>query len=154
MDYEEKSGDNLQERLEELRSELEEHKGFIQTYMLDPHPDFRPAEEERIREISRLADELISMLKDSRDREEEEKETLDEDLNLEYKTHVLGNPDDSEDADNIEGDWTIDADEMIPISEADIPEAERLISAKGKKGKKGKKKKDKKDKKNRKKSKK
>lgn len=151
MDYEEKSGENLQERLEELRSELEEHKGFLQTYMLDPHPDFRPAEEERIKEISRLADELIEMLQDSREKDEEE--NLDDDLNLEYKTHTLGNPDDSEDADNIEGDWTIDEEEMRSISEADLPEAEKLISAKGKKGKKGKKK-DKKDKKNKKKSKK
>lgn len=59
---------------------------------------------------------------------------MDDDLNLEYKTHTLGDPDGE---DNIEGDWNLDEEDMIPISEArTLPEAEELLSKKEKKGKK------------------
>ena len=136
----------LPERLAKLEEELKENQGFLQTYMLSPSPDFRPAEEERIREISRLADEMMGMLDELIQANENsaDEEGMDEDLNLEYKTHTLGDPDGE---DNIEGDWNIDEEEMIPISEAEsLPEAEELLSKKEKKGKKGKKsKKSKKD---------
>ena len=138
MDTEDKKM-TLPERLAKLEEELKENQGFLQTYMLSPSPDFRPAEEERIREISRLADEMMGMLDELIQANENsaDEEGMDEDLNLEYKTHTLGDPDGE---DNIEGDWNIDEEEMIPISEAEsLPEAEELLSKKEKKGKKGKK---------------
>ena len=39
----------LKERLHRLEQDLKENQAFLQTYMLSPSPDFRPAEEERIR---------------------------------------------------------------------------------------------------------
>ena len=138
MDTEDKKL-TLPQRLAKLEEELKENQGFLQTYMLSPSPDFRPAEEERIREISQLADEMMGMLEEiiQANEDKQEDEGMDEDVNLEYKTHTLGDPDGE---DNIEGDWNIDEKEMIPISEAEtLPEAEELLSKKEKKGKKGKK---------------
>ena len=127
---------SLAERLQNLSRDLEDNQAFLRTYMLSPSPDFRPAEEERIRQISRLADEMMEILTELADCREENSVTdaMDDDLNLEYKTHTLGDPDDG---DNIEGDWNINEEEMIPISEArTLPEAEELLSKKEKKGKK------------------
>lgn len=60
-----------------------------------------------------------------------EADAMDDDLNLEYKTHTLGDPDGE---DNIEGDWNLDEEDMIPISEArTLPEAEELLSKKKRK---------------------
>ncbi|MGN0955304.1 hypothetical protein [Dialister sp.] len=127
---------SLKERLQNLTRDLKDNQAFLRTYMLSPSPDFRPAEEERIRQISRLADEMMDILAELAEKSEEGQETdsMDEDMNLEYKTHTLGDPDD---ADNIEGDWNLDEEDMIPISEArSLPEAEELLSKKEKKGKK------------------
>lgn len=137
MDTEDKKL-TLPQRLAKLEEELKENQGFLQTYMLSPSPDLRPAEEERIREISRLADEMMGMLEEiiQANEDKQEDEGMDEDVNLEYKIHTLGDPDGE---DNIEGDWNIDEKEMIPISEAEtLPEAEELLSKKEKKGKKAK----------------
>ena len=117
MDTEDKKL-TLPQRLAKQEEELKENQGFLQTYMLSPSPDFRPAEEERIREISQLADEMMGMLEEiiQANEDKQEDEGMDEDVNLEYKTHTLGDPDGE---DNIEGDWNIDEKEMIPISEAE-----------------------------------
>ena len=126
----------LKERLHRLEQDLKENQAFLQTYMLSPSPDFRPGEEERIRQISRLADEMMEILTELAGRSEDngEADAMDDDLNLEYKTHTLGDPDGE---DNIEGDWNLDEEDMIPISEArTLPEAEELLSKKEKKGKK------------------
>ena len=50
------------ENIENLRSELSETKGFLQTYMLDPDPDSRPAEDERLKTVVRLAGEMEDIL--------------------------------------------------------------------------------------------
>lgn len=124
---------SLAERLQNLSRDLEDNQAFLRTYMLSPSPDFRPAEEERIRQISRLADEMMEILTELADCREENLVTdaMDDDLNLEYKTHTLGDPDDG---DNIEGDWNLDEEDMIPISEArTLPEAEELLSKKKRK---------------------
>ena len=47
MDTEDKKL-TLPQRLAKLEEELKENQGILQTYMLSPSPDFRPAEEERI----------------------------------------------------------------------------------------------------------
>lgn len=123
----------LKERLHRLEQDLKENQAFLQTYMLSPSPDFRPAEEERIRQISRLADEMMEILTELAGRSEDngEADAMDDDLNLEYKTHTLGDPDGE---DNIEGDWNLDEEDMIPISEArTLPEAEELLSKKKRK---------------------
>lgn len=124
---------SLAERLQNLSRDLEDNQAFLRTYMLSPSPDFRPAEEERIRQISRLADEMMEILTELAGRSEDngEADAMDDDLNLEYKTHTLGDPDGE---DNIEGDWNLDEEDMIPISEArTLPEAEELLSKKKRK---------------------
>ena len=143
---------SIEARLSRLQQELKENQGFLQTYMLSPDPDARPAREVRLGEISRLADEMVEILSELMHGEKTHiaEGAMDDDLNLEYKTHTLGDPDDE---DNIEGDWNINEEEMIPISAAKtLPEAEEMLSRKKKKGKKGKKRK--KEKKNKKKDKK
>lgn len=62
----------LKERLHRLEQDLKENQAFLQTYMLSPSPDFRPAEEERIRQISRLADEMMEILTELAGRSEDE----------------------------------------------------------------------------------
>ena len=126
----------LKERLHRLEQDLKENQAFLQTYMLSPSPDFRPAEEERIRQISRLADEMMGILTELAGKSEEGPVTdaMDGDLNLEFKTHTLGDPDGE---DNIEGDWNLDEEDLIPLNEAhSIPEAEEFLAKKEKKGKK------------------
>ena len=75
----------LKERLHRLEQDLKENQAFLQTYMLSPSPDFRPAEEERIRQISRLADEMMEILTELAGRSEDngEADAMDDDLNLE-----------------------------------------------------------------------
>ena len=182
------------ENIENLRSELSETKGFLQTYMLDPDPDSRPAEDERLKTVVRLAGEMEDILaqltggvhteevkeetpeekeaaaeeekdeevikeaeeseyteeepKEEADDEEDEEETEEpeevslegtpeeteedaeddsipvsqdisepaDDINLEYKTHELGTP--GEDEDNIEADWNLNEEDMMPAFRA------------------------------------
>ena len=61
----------MKERLHRLEQDLKENQAFLQTYMLSPSPDFRPAEEERIRQISRLADEMMEILTELAGRSED-----------------------------------------------------------------------------------
>lgn len=221
--------ETMLENIENLRSELSETKGFLQTYMLDPDPDSRPAEDERLKTVVRLAgemedilaqltggvhteevkeetpeeetpeekeaaeeteedEEVIKEAEESADLEEEPKEETDDeeeaekpeevslegtpeeteedaeddsipvaqdisepadDINLEYKTHELGTP--GEDEDNIEADWNLNEEDMMPAFRAYATSDELEEKKKDKKHKKDKKdkkhKKDKKDKK-------
>lgn len=140
----------MTERLQELRERIGANKAFLQNYLLDPSGDNRPAEDERLRELTALAEEFEEILdiisRESAARreipieefseepfEEEahgtesiqpeaENEPEDEDTNItvEYKTHELGTPDGS---DNIEGDWSIEGNEEI-CEAGDCPEEE------------------------------
>lgn len=140
----------MTERLQELRERIGANKAFLQNYLLDPSGDNRPAEDERLRELTALAEEFEEILdiisRESAARreipieefseepfEEEahgtesiqpeaENEPEDEDTNItvEYKTHELGTPDGS---DNIEGDWSIEGNEEI-CEAGDRPEEE------------------------------
>ena len=209
--------ETMLENIENLRSELSETKGFLQTYMLDPDPDSRPAEDERLKTVVRLAGEMEDILaqltggvhteevkeetaeekdeevikeaeeseyteeepKEEADDEEDEEETEEpeevslegtpeeteedaeddfipvaqdisepaDDINLEYKTHELGTP--GEDEDNIEADWNLNEEDMMPAFRA-YATSEELEEKKAKKDKKKDKKKAKKDKKSKK----
>ena len=140
----------MTERLQELRERIGANKAFLQNYLLDPSGDNRPAEDERLRELTALAEEFEEILdiisRESAARreipieefseepfEEEahgtesiqpeaENAPEDEDTNItvEYKTHELGTPDGS---DNIEGDWSIEGNEEI-CEAGDCPEEE------------------------------
>lgn len=154
MDTEETTEKSLGERILALRQELEENKGFLQTYMLAPSDDLRPAEEERIREVSRLADEMVDILNEMMEENNSSavEDVMNDDVDLEFKTHTLGVADGS---DNIDGDWNLDEEEMKEISEASLPEAEEILEKKKQKKEKKschskKEKKSKKDKKNKK----
>lgn len=147
---------SLQEILSEISHKLEENKAFLQNYMLDPNPDNRPAEEERIKEVLSLADDMETILtqlienKDVDGDKELDIATLDQDFDLKYKTHVLGLPDGG---DTIEGDWTLGEEDMVPMPADDQKVMAHLKCNKkaGKKEKKEKKqKKHKKGKKNKK----
>lgn len=165
MDTEE-TCQSLGDRILALRRELEESRGFLSTYMLAPSEDLRPAEEERIRDVSRLADEMMEILDELTEENESSKvedsaemeDILNDDVDLEFKTHTLGVADGE---DNIDGDWNMDEEDLQEMSEATLPEAEAIVekkkqkkekkSCKSKKEKKSKKdKKDKKDKKSKK----
>ena len=207
------------ENIENLRSELSETKGFLQTYMLDPDPDSRPAEDERLKTVVRLAgemedilaqltggvhteevkeetpeekeaaaeeekdEEVIKEAEESEYTEEDEEETEEpeepeevslegtpeeteedaeddslpvaqdisepaDDINLEYKTHELGTP--GEDEDNIEADWNLNEEDMMPAFRAYATSEELEEKKKEKKAKKDKKKDKKKAKKDKK----
>ena len=191
------------ENIENLRSELSETKGFLQTYMLDPDPDSRPAEDERLKTVVRLAGEMEDILaqltggvhteevkeetpeeKEAAAEEEKDEEVIKEaeeseyislegtpeeteedaeddslpvaqdisepadDINLEYKTHELGTP--GEDEDNIEADWNLNEEDMMPAFRAYATSEELEEKKKEKKAKKDKKKDKKKAKKDKK----
>ena len=214
--------ETMLENIENLRSELSETKGFLQTYMLDPDPDSRPAEDERLKTVVRLAGEMEDILaqltggvhteevkeetaeekdeevikeaeeseyteeepKEEADDEEDKEETKEpeevslegtpeeteedaeddfipvaqdisepaDDINLEYKTHELGTP--GEDEDNIEADWNLNEEDMMPAFRAYATSEELEEKKKEKKAKKDKKKDKKKAKKDKKKDKK
>lgn len=208
--------ETMLENIENIRSELSETKGFLQTYMLDPDPDSRPAEDERLKTVVRLAGEMEDILaqltggvhteevkeetpeekeaaaeeekdeevikeaeeseyteeepKEEADDEEDEEETEEpeevslegtpeeteedaeddsipvaqdisepaDDINLEYKTHELGTP--GEDEDNIEADWNLNEEDMMPAFRAYATSEELEEKKKEKKAKKDKKK--------------
>lgn len=127
---------SLQDMLETMRQRLEEDRAFLQNYMLDPNPDNRPAEEERIKDILLLSDEMENQLTTLIENKQagQMSEPPDRDFNLEYKTHTMGLPDDN---DAIE-DWSLSEEE---------PEAVEIKKSKKKKDKKKKEKKGKKHKK-------
>ncbi len=129
--------------LESMSERLAENRSFLQSYMLDPNEDNRPAEEERIKEILSIAGEMEEILTDLIEAESAAIASADEDVNIEYKTHTLGCPDGER---NIEGDWTIGEEEALPLedfSEEILPVKVKKAKKhkKGKKEKKGKKKK-------------
>lgn len=190
--------ETMLENIENIRSELSETKGFLQTYMLDPDPDSRPAEDERLKTVVRLAgemedilaqltggvhteevkeetpeekeaaaeeekdEEVIKEAEESEYTEEEPKEDAEDDsipvaqdisepaddINLEYKTHELGTP--GEDEDNIEADWNLNEEDMMPAFRAYATSEELEEKKKEKKAKKDKKKDKKKAKKDKK----
>lgn len=138
---------SLKEKLETLSQRLTENRAFLQSYMLDPNPDNRPAEEERIKDILAVAGEMENILGELIEKKTthaSQPNPVDSDFNLEYKTHVLGLPDGE---DNIDGDWDMTEEEMGGIDDPEIL-SEKIIAKKLKKSKKHKK--DKKGKKNKK----
>ncbi|HBK28152.1 MAG TPA: hypothetical protein DDY92_06405 [Dialister sp.] len=138
---------SLKEKLETLSQRLTENRAFLQSYMLDPNPDNRPAEEERIKDILAVAGEMENILGELIEKKttyDSQPNPVDSDFNLEYKTHVLGLPDGE---DNIDGDWDMTEEEMGGIDDPEIL-SEKIIAKKLKKSKKHKK--DKKGKKNKK----
>ncbi len=124
----------LRERLESMSQKLEENQAFLQSYMLDPNEDNRPAEEERIKEILAIAGEMGELLVEMKAAEEAALEAADQDINIEFKTHTLGCPDGES---NIEGDWNIGEEEMPSLDE--FLSEEDILPLKPKKGKKHKK---------------
>lgn len=127
---------SLQDMLEMMRQRLEEDRAFLQSYMLDPNPDNRPAEEERIKDILLLSDEMENQLTRLIEKKQagQLNEPLDQDFNLEYKTHTLGLPDDNE---AIE-DWSLSEEEPIAV-EIKKTKKKKDKKKKGKKSKKNKK---------------
>lgn len=127
---------SVQVMLETMRQRLEEDRAFLQSYMLDPNPDNRPAEEERIKDILLLSDEMEEHLTNLiKEKEEGQlREPLDQDFNLEYKTHTMGMPDDN---DAIE-DWSLNEEEPMAI-EIKKSKKKKDKKKKGKKNKKNKK---------------
>ena len=49
---------NWKETLSAMSRRIDEDRAFLQSYMLDPCLDNRPAEEERLKDIIALADEM------------------------------------------------------------------------------------------------
>lgn len=129
---------SLMEKLESLSQRLTENRAFLQSYMLDPNPDNRPAEEERIKDILALAGEMEDILETLIEKKAQ-KSTLptpvDSNFNLEYKTHVLGLPDGE---DNIDGDWDMTEEDMGAIDDPELL-SEKITAKKLKKSKKHKK---------------
>lgn len=128
-----------QGKMEMMQQRLAEDRAFLQSYMLDPNPDNRPAEEERIKDILALADEMEHQISELMEKKQAEElaEPIDQDFNLEYKTHILGQPDDN---DTIEGDWTLGEEEpVMPLEEETKPKKKSKKKSKNKKDKKAKK---------------
>ena len=108
---------NWKEALLSMSRRIDEDRAFLQSYMLDPCLDNRPAEEERLKDIIALADEMEEILTDLIEKGGEAAVSLDtdgSDINIEYKTHTLGRPDGE---DNIDGDWELSEEEMYPTGE-------------------------------------
>ena len=127
----------LRERLESMSEKLKENQAFLQSYMLDPNEDNRPAEEERIKEILAIAGDMEGILEEIIADERAALSSSNEDINIEFKTHTLGCPDGES---NIEGDWNITEEEMPALDEFLQSEDFRPVKEKkGKKHKKGKK---------------
>lgn len=108
-------GLSLEDAMSAIHEELEENRAFLQMTILDPDPDNRPAEDLRIQKVLELAAvmkdilETLSMEKEEEAAEERRNKPLPcqiEEIDLEYKTHTLGEPDGGE---NIEQDWNMDA---------------------------------------------
>lgn len=120
---------NWKETLLAMSRRIDEDRAFLQSYMLDPCLDNRPAEEERLKDIIALADEMEEILTDLIEKGGEAAVSLDtdgSDINIEYKTHTLGRPDGE---DNIDGDWEISEEEMHPAGEElTLPEEESSSS--------------------------
>lgn len=116
---------NWKETLSAMSRRIDEDRAFLQSYMLDPCLDNRPAEEERLKDIIALADEMEEILTDLIEKGGEAAVSLDtdgSDINIEYKTHTLGRPDGE---DNIDGDWELSEEEMYPAGEElTLPEEE------------------------------
>ena len=84
---------NWKETLAAMSQRIDEDRAFLQSYMLDPSLDNRPAEEERLKDIIALAGEMEEILTDLIEKGGEAAVSLDTDegdINIEYKTHTLG----------------------------------------------------------------
>ena len=55
----------MTERLQELQERIGANKSFLQHYLLDPSGDNRPAEDERLRELTGLAEETEAILEEA-----------------------------------------------------------------------------------------
>lgn len=139
-------GLSLEEVILAIHDELRENRAFLQMSLLDPDPDNRPAEVLRIRKIMELAGVMENVLdtlmmeaygsepeKAGHDREEVSRhEGPEGGIDMEYRSHTLGEPDGSE---NIEQDWNMDA----VGDEAEDVKKKKDKTKKGKKNKKDKK---------------
>lgn len=146
-------GLSLEDAMNAIHEELEENRAFLQMTILDPDPDMRPAEDLRIQRVLELAAvmkdilDTLSVEKEEEAAEERRNKPLPcqiEEIDLEYKTHTLGEPDGGE---NIEQDWNMDSDgcEIKVAEETGEKKAKKKKNKKKeKKSKKDKKKKDKK----------
>ncbi len=129
------------EKLDILSQKLAENRAFLQSYMLDPQEDNRPAEEERIKEILAVTEEMEDLLRQLMEKEEKRKNLLpaeltqDRNFNLEYKTHVLGLPDGE---DNIDGDWDMTEEDLGGVDDPEVL-SQKIMAKKLKKSKKHKK---------------
>lgn len=133
----------LEEALAVIRDELEEDRVFLTSYLLDESEEEAAARDGRIKHVLELAGKMEQILRDLSSRHEAITIPImegtyfgeDEDIDLKYRTHVLGRPDGG---DNIEGDWDMSGDSGDNIFD---------FEGEGKKKKKKKHKKDKKEKK-------
>jgi len=141
-------GLSLEEVILAIHDELRENRAFLQMSLLDPDPDNRPAEALRIRKIMELAGVMENVLdtlmmeaygsepeKAGHDGEElSHNERPEGGIDMEYRSHTLGEPDGSE---NVEQDWNMDA--MGDESEDEEKTKKKDKKKKGKKNKKDKK---------------
>ena len=82
---------NWKETLSAMSRRIDEDRAFLQSYMLDPCLDNRPAEEERLKNIIALADEMEEILTDLIEKGGEAAVSLDtdgSDINKIGRAHV------------------------------------------------------------------
>ena len=140
-------GLSLEDVILAIHDELRENRAFLQMSLLDPDPDNRPAEDLRIRKIMELAgvmeNVLDTLVRDTCGSEAETgydgeeipcREESEGGIDVEYRSHTLGEPDGSE---NIEQDWNMDA--MGDEAEGEEKTKKKDKKKKGKKNKKDKK---------------
>lgn len=112
-------GLSLEDVILAIHDELRENRAFLQMSLLDPDPDNRPAEDLRIRKIMELAgvmeNVLDTLVGDTCGSEAEAghdgeeipcREESEGGINVEYRSHTPGKPDESE---NIEQNQDRDA---------------------------------------------
>ena len=140
-------GLSLEEVILAIHDELRENRAFLQMSLLDPDPDNRPAEDLRIRKIMELAgvmeNVLDTLVGDTCGSEAEAghdgeeipcREESEGGINVEYRSHTPGKPDESE---NIEQNQ--DRDAMGDEAEGEEKTKKKDKKKKGKKNKKDKK---------------
>lgn len=142
MDWEDEDM-TLKETLAVIRDELKEDKTFLTSYLLGGSNEEAAARDERIKHVLELAGRLEQILHDLTSRHESITIPImegsyfgeDEDIDLKYRTHVLGRPDGG---DNIEGDWDMIGESEEDFVDFDDTDKKKKKKKKHKKGKAGK----------------